>query len=468
MDLIGGHDMDFAALPPEINSGRIYVGPGSGPMLAAAAAWDALAASLHSTASAYQSEITALTGGPWVGPASESMAAAAAPYVEWMRTTAGLAEQAANQAKVAAAAYETAFAATVPPPVIAANRSLLMTLIATNILGQNTPAIATTETQYAEMWAQDAATMYGYAGSAASATTLTPFTPPQQNTNSGADQPAAVTQATGTAAGNTQNAVSTAQQAFSSVPNSLTSLAAPAAAADPPSGLDLLSDLISVFLDAPASAAGLAIDSPGTLISLPFDVVGALTGFHTDDIVSGWAGIQSWPGYAPIPPTAFPVITNLAGGSVGGGPALAAGLGEANTVGGLSVPPGWAAAAPAIRPAALALPSTSLGAAAQAAQATSGTGGNLFGEMAAAGMAGRAMAGTGGAGRTDRAQAAADKPTAKSKDKPTQDPAAPPQVLPGGPITSIAAELRELASLRDAGILTEAEFNEQKQRLLPH
>ncbi|EUA42649.1 PPE family protein [Mycobacterium xenopi 4042] len=55
-----------------------------------------------------------------------------------MNQTAAQAEQAANQARAAAAAYEAAFAATVPPPVIAANRSLLMSLIATNILGQNT------------------------------------------------------------------------------------------------------------------------------------------------------------------------------------------------------------------------------------------------------------------------------------------------------------------------------------------
>ncbi len=36
--------MDFGALPPEINSGRMYSGPGCGSMLAAAAAWDGLAA----------------------------------------------------------------------------------------------------------------------------------------------------------------------------------------------------------------------------------------------------------------------------------------------------------------------------------------------------------------------------------------------------------------------------------------
>jgi PPE-repeat protein len=53
--------------------------------------------------------------------------------------------------------------------VVAANRSLLMSLIATNLLGQNAAAIAATETQYTEMWAQDAAAMYGYAGQSSAA-----------------------------------------------------------------------------------------------------------------------------------------------------------------------------------------------------------------------------------------------------------------------------------------------------------
>src|SRR3984885_13637845 len=199
--------MDFAFLPPEINSGRMYVGPGSGPMLAAAAAWDGLAPAVFSGANPARTGGVGLTAGPWLGPSSASMAAAAARYVAWMSTAAGQAEQTAAQAKAAAAAYETAFAATVPPPVVAANRSLLMALIATNVLGQNTPAIATTETQYAEMWAQDAAAMYGYAGSSGSATTLTPLTPPAPTTNPGGlgGQEAAVAQATGTsAATNTQ------------------------------------------------------------------------------------------------------------------------------------------------------------------------------------------------------------------------------------------------------------------------
>src|SRR5919109_1285874 len=124
--------MDFGALPPEINSGRMYAGPGSGPMLAAAAAWDGLATELYSAAGSYRAIIAGLTA-EWRGPSSASMNAAATPYVAWMTAAATQAEQTAIQARAAVAAYETAFVATVPPPVIAANRSLLMSLIATNI-----------------------------------------------------------------------------------------------------------------------------------------------------------------------------------------------------------------------------------------------------------------------------------------------------------------------------------------------
>jgi PPE-repeat protein len=53
------------------------------------------------------------------------------------------------------------------------------------------------------MWAQDAAAMYGYAGSSAAATQLTPFTEPPQTTNpaGNAGQAAAVAHAVGASAG---------------------------------------------------------------------------------------------------------------------------------------------------------------------------------------------------------------------------------------------------------------------------
>ncbi|CKN15189.1 PPE family protein [Mycobacterium tuberculosis] len=100
--------LDFGALPPEINSGRMYCGPGSGPMLAAAAAWDGVAVELGLAATGYASVIAELTGAPWVGAASLSMVAAATPYVAWLSQAAARAEQAGMQAAAVATAAGTA------------------------------------------------------------------------------------------------------------------------------------------------------------------------------------------------------------------------------------------------------------------------------------------------------------------------------------------------------------------------
>jgi len=169
-------------------------------MMAAASAWDALAAEVGTAASGYGSVVAELTSAPWVGPASKSMVSAVTPFVTWLSTVATQSEETANQARAAAGAYEAAFTMTVPPPVIAANRVLLMTLIATNFFGVNSAAIAATEAQYMEMWAQDAAAMYGYAGSATAASQLTPFASPPQTTtpNAAANQAGAVSNANST------------------------------------------------------------------------------------------------------------------------------------------------------------------------------------------------------------------------------------------------------------------------------
>lgn len=174
--------MEFGFLPPEVNSGRMYAGPGSGSLLAAAGSWDALSAELSITAAVYESVLSGLTGLFWHGPAAQAMAASAAPYVAWLYSTAEHAQQTAVQARTAAAAYELAHAMTVPPPAVAANRTQLATLVATNFFGQNTAAIAATEAQYAEYWAQDAAAMYGYSASSAAAVQFSPFASPRQTT----------------------------------------------------------------------------------------------------------------------------------------------------------------------------------------------------------------------------------------------------------------------------------------------
>jgi PPE-repeat protein len=324
--------------------------------------------------------------------------------------------------------------------------------------------------------------MYSYAGSSAAATNLTPFTPPQQNTTSGsANQAAAVGQGTGSsAAGNAQSVVSSVQQSISAVPNALQSLAtaAPAQATDP---LGTLSNLISVFLDAPAALATFFGDIPLGAVgvtALPFDVVSALTGFHTDDIVSGWNGEEAFPGTGPAPVKPFPAtLLNLPPGTVPP-PSLSAGLGEANTVGALSVPPTWSIATPAVRPVAFTLPAlppaSALPAAAGAVEEGSSLGSSsTLSEMALAGMAGRAMAGTvaTGVAKSGKAPNRERAPTesrskAKTVDGATGQNSEALQNPPRAVVTGVAAELREFAKLRDEGILTDEEYTEQKNRLL--
>ncbi|MFL0178017.1 PPE family protein [Mycobacterium sp. SMC-15] len=174
---------DFGALPPEVNSGRIYLGPGSAPLLTAAGAWGALSDELSIAANGYTSVVSELTSLAWLGPTSVAMAGAATPFATWLHETAVVAAEIAGQARAAAAAYELAFAMTVPPPVIAANRTLLLTLVATNFFGQNTAAIAATEARYAQMWLQDATAMYVYSESSAVASTLPGFSDPPRTTN---------------------------------------------------------------------------------------------------------------------------------------------------------------------------------------------------------------------------------------------------------------------------------------------
>jgi PPE-repeat protein len=343
--------MDFGALPPEINSARMYAGPGSGSLLSAAAAWDGLAEDLYSMAASYGAVISGLTSDAWSGPSSASMAATSATYVTWMTNTAGQAEQAASQARAAAAAYQTAFAMTVPPPVIAANRSLLAVLVATNFLGQNAPAIAANEAHYTEMWAQDAAAMYDYAGSSASATQLTPFTPPAPTTNTAgvAAQSAALAQAAGNSTGApAQTALSTAAQLVSALPQALQSLASPTSC---PSSLVGLLGSFAPYAGVLAGGIGVVGAGTGTgagsigMVDIVLGIVG--TAGHASLLTSGGngavgSGLLATAGVGPG--------TGVLAGHIEAATTTSASLGRAGAVGALSVPPSWTAAAPTARP----------------------------------------------------------------------------------------------------------------------
>jgi PPE-repeat protein len=161
--------MDFGMTPPEINSGRMYCGPGAESIIAAAVAWQEQAACLDQEAGQWRAVTSKLTA---------AAVQAAMPYVSWLDAAAAGAAHAAVQAAAAACAYELALAEMVPPEAINANRAKLASLATTNCLAQASATIADIDAEYEKMWADDADAMYGYARASAGASALTPFGSP--------------------------------------------------------------------------------------------------------------------------------------------------------------------------------------------------------------------------------------------------------------------------------------------------
>ncbi|MGV7570885.1 PPE family protein [Mycobacterium kansasii] len=369
--------------PPEYNSGRMYAGVGSGPLMASAAAWQSLAAELGSAGGAFQAVIEALTSTAWLGPSSISMALAAAPYAVWMMATAAQCEAAAGAATQAAGAFEAARAGVVPPPVIAQNRAQLATLVATNFMGFNTPAIAANEAHYDQMWAQDSMVLYGFAADAAGVTgTLVPFTPPLPNSDPVglAAQSAALGQSAGNAAGQQstnllsnaglpagldgQTMLSMGPQLVSTIPQVLQGFASPLSSGlSPASGLGQFQSLLSPFMS--------VLSNPGML--------GGATGA---------AGGVGGPGLAGL------------GGASSVGAQVEAMAGRAGSLGGLSVPATWTAGtAESVGSARAVTPVAAPGGAAAASSAVPASapaGGMYGGAPMAAGMGARGGDGAGG------------------------------------------------------------------------
>lgn len=323
--------LDFGATPPEINSGRMYLGPGSAPMQAAAAAWDALATELSITAIGCGSIVSELIGNGWRGPTSVIMSTAVSPYLAWLNTTATQTAETAAQARAAAAAYEIAFTMTVPPVVIAANRSLLLTLVATNFFGQNTAAIAATEAHYGEMWVQDAIAMYLYAESSTAASKLPQFT-----------QPAQTADPTGPA-GHSGIATDAATAAVQHGAASPLQVAAPGA-------VQQLGDQLASAVSSPLVQL---IEHVPNVTNSVLSSANAVTSGRGIYIINMRLAAQE-----AAEPSASPALGGRLVAADASRPSarISVGVGSAGLVGKLSTPPSWAVAAPEIRMAAMELP----------------------------------------------------------------------------------------------------------------
>lgn len=347
--------MDYGSFPPEVNSARMYSGPGSGPMLAAAASWSQTAAEFRSAAASFDWLLASLASRGWWGPSASAMTGAAARYLTWMNATAEQAEQTAARAYSAADAYSTAYAMTVPPQAIAANRVMLAALVKTNALGLNTPAIAAAEARYAAMWAQDAAAMYGYAAASATATQLIPF----------ADAPeTAAPDGEGRQAGATAEAAN----AYSRLPDALRAMASPADGTSPSSpDWDWTKFFDGLFGETWGSDDGSGLNINAQL----WNTIAATGIFDPGGNIEGFSGLATLGflargldgGTASLTQSglgagAGMTLASAAGsgletaGRAGGGTAsqVSAGVGRATLVGSLSTPPSWATATPSGTP----------------------------------------------------------------------------------------------------------------------
>lgn len=360
--------IDFGALPPEINSIRMYTGPGPLSLIAAAVAWDGLAAELHAASSCYRTVIAGLTTQRWMGPSSLTMASAFAPYMAWTAGAAARAAESAGQARLAVEVFEAAFAATVPPPAVAANRAQLAMLVATNFFGQNAAAIAATEAEYGEMWAQDAAAMYEYAAGSAAACSVTQFNPAPKVTNESgiADQAATVGRVTA------QTEQANLAQVVSKVPNTLHQLSSPMRSSVSmltETGGDLGGDIGGTVGSTATDSSimtGLASGIPGAIPSAFSAAATPLYGMSSilgmAQTAQGLANAAS-SGAAAAASGAASAASSGAGalgslGSIGSG--VFGSLGSAASLGPLAVPASWTSVIPAANSAVSALPAINL------------------------------------------------------------------------------------------------------------
>lgn len=203
--------------------------------------------------------------------------------------------------------------------------------------------------------------MYGYAGSSAAASTLTPFSSPPTTTNPGGigSQAAAVGQSTSTAAGTGQESLSQL------ITNVLNGLASPGSVS---TGLGTVSSPSALASSLTPTGGGLfgSINS-GTMLQSMLTQYGFLPGLFgmfmganalgpimTTPMNMALTSAASGAAAAAPPLAGLPGLLGLPGvgaaataGGLGSGLSSGlglAGLGEAASVGALSVPPSWALA----------------------------------------------------------------------------------------------------------------------------
>ncbi|MEB3033346.1 PPE domain-containing protein [[Mycobacterium] nativiensis] len=177
---------DAAAVTPEINHTLMVTGDQGASLVAAAAAYEALADMLMAelTAMGMNTATTAMVG--WQGPGGLMMQMSAAEFMAVCGLASAWIRIGQIQAAEVAAAHTMAVDSMIPAEVCLTNRSTQAGLVASNFFGQNTPGIIALDAQYfLDFWVQNATARTGYGSVVSTATAALapppPFSPTAPN-----------------------------------------------------------------------------------------------------------------------------------------------------------------------------------------------------------------------------------------------------------------------------------------------
>lgn len=148
-------------IPAEYISNIIYEGPGADSLSAAAEQLRLMYNSANMTAKSLTDRLGELQEN-WKGSSSDLMADAAGRYLDWLTKHSRQILETAYVIDFLAYVYEETRHKVVPPATIANNREEVHRLIASNVAGVNTPAIADLDAQYDQYRARNVAVMNAY------------------------------------------------------------------------------------------------------------------------------------------------------------------------------------------------------------------------------------------------------------------------------------------------------------------
>jgi len=310
---------DAAAHPPEVNYYTLIAGDHAASATAAAAGHQVLAQMLAAEIAAMGANTAATATAGWHGAGGTAMTMSATEFMAVMSLAVAWFEEASVSAGEIVSAYHLAETSMIPGPVCETNLTTTAALVASNILGQNTPAIVALVAEYQEFWIQNAsvASTYQAAVSAALGVLATPppIAPMAPNP---AGALAGVAQA-GAQAG-VQGALQSSAQSLNQTANTAVPAAGQAAAA-PAEAMSMMSAPMSMMGQLPQmfgqvpQMLGQAPQMLGQLAQLPMGMMGPLTS-GMGNVGGAGAGDAGAGAAAPLGPG---IAAMTAGGGGGGG-----------------------------------------------------------------------------------------------------------------------------------------------------